>query len=325
MDTAVSFADKDSTSGFADKDGTESYADKDSDGVSAVEREHLPMPGDEGVDEVASKSEEQSGRQRSTIKFPYNDLDDAVELARTLYQNRGGRALISELAAELGQSANSGSFRLRLSAARMFGLIEIQSKQVTLAPLGQAIIDPGKEAASRVEAFLEVPLYKRIYDEFNDTQLPGDPGLEARIRNFGVTPNQLSRARQVFMRAAEQAGFFKTAGRRRLVAPPVSSMGGESRGEQQLPKKRDLPQDGGEGDPLSDPMLNSLLQRMLPPVTEKFTARDRRRLFTALAVNLDVVYGPPPDGHVDYREIEKIIAVDDRSNGGSDGQTPSNG
>lgn len=165
---------------------------------------------------------------------------------------------------------------------------------------------------------MQVELYKRIYEVFSNTQLPGDSGLEARIREFGVTPNQVSRARQVFARSADHAGFFKTAGRHRLVAPSVSSMEDESRGEQQPPEQQDLPPDGGEGDPLSDPILSSLLQRMLPPVNQEFKARDRRRLFTALAVNLDVVYGPPPDGHLDYREIEKIVAVDDRS----DGRTP---
>jgi hypothetical protein len=274
------------------------------------------MPDDEEADdETAGVTEEPPGRQRkhSTIKFPYNDLDDVVKLTRTLHQNRGGRARISELAAELGQSAASGTLRLRLSAARMFGLVEVRHQQVMLTPLGQAIVDPAKEAASRVKAFLQVPLYERIYEEFNDTQLPGDSGLEARIREFGVTPNQVSRARQVFMRSAEQASFFKTAGRHRLVAPSVSSIGDESCGEQQRPEQRDLPPDGGEGEALSDPILSSLLQRMLPPVGQEFLARDRRRLFTALAVNLDVVYGPPSDGHLDYREIEKIIAIDDRS------------
>jgi len=287
------------------------YADKHGEQVPMLDDQGV----DEEVDEAAGEAEEQPGRQRkqSTIKFPYNDLDDVEELARTLHETRGGRAQIPELAAELGQAANSGSFRLRLSAARMFGLIDIHRQQVTVTPLGQAIIDPAQEATSRVKAFLQVPLYKAIYEDFTKTQLPGDSGLEARIRWHGVTPNQVSRARQVFARSAEKAGFFKTAGRSRLVAPPVSSMGDESRGEQQLPEQRDLTPDGGEGDPLSDPILNSLLQRMLPPVNQEFKARDRRRLFTALAVNLDVVYGPPPDGHLDYREIEKIVAVDDRS------------
>jgi len=283
--------------------------------------EQVPMLDDQRVDEAAGETEEQPGRQRerSTIKFPYNDLGDVEKLAQTLHENRGGRARISELAAELGSSsASSGAFRLRLSAARMFGLIDMHRQQVTLTPLGHAIIDPAQAAASRVEAFLQVELYKRIYEVFSNTQLPGDSGLEARIREFGVTPNQVSRARQVFARSADHAGFFKTAGRHRLVAPSVSSMEDESRGEQQPPEQQDLPPDGGEGDPLSDPILSSLLQRMLPPVNQEFKARDRRRLFTALAVNLDVVYGPPPDGHLDYREIEKIVAVDDRS----DGRTP---
>jgi hypothetical protein len=33
-----------------------------------------------------------------------------------------------------------------------------------------------------------VPLYGKIYAEFSDSRLPDDVGLEARLQQFGVTP-----------------------------------------------------------------------------------------------------------------------------------------
>jgi hypothetical protein len=78
---------------------------------------------------------------------------------------------------------------------------------------------PGPSA--RVEAFLTVPLYKKIYDEFSDSLLPDDIGLEARLQRFGVTRNETSRARQVFARSAEQAGLFDAGSRDRLIKPSV--------------------------------------------------------------------------------------------------------
>jgi hypothetical protein len=49
---------------------------------------------------------------------------------------------------------------------------------------------------------------------------------------------------------------------------------------------------GDADNPLSDPTLSGLLQKLLPPIGEPFPAAQRRQLFTALAVNLDVVEPP---------------------------------
>jgi hypothetical protein len=271
---------------------------------------------DEGDDAQPSQTEPSRTREKSTIKFPYNDLDDVVKLANALHERRGGRARLSELAAAVNQAPTSGSFRLRVSAARMFGLLNLQNKEVTLTPLGKAVIDHGPGAAlARVEAFLMVPLYGKIYAEFSDSRLPDDVGLEARLQHFGVTRNQTSRARQVFARSADQAGFFETAGRTRLIKPSVGHRDGPTHEEPTVEPELDdvavtsLPP-VDESDPLSNPILKGVLQMLLPPIGKPFPAAGRRQLFTALAVNLDVVYGPAPDGYVDYREIDKLVAHD---------------
>jgi|tagenome__1003787_1003787.scaffolds.fasta_scaffold20904249_3 hypothetical protein len=65
-------------------------------------------------------------------------------------------------------------------------------------------------------------------------------------------------------------------------------------------------------------MLKGLLQKLLPPVGTPFpAAAARRQLFTALAVNLDVVYGPAPDCYNDYQEVGKLVAQDRPSPGSS--------
>lgn len=38
-------------------------------------------------------------RERSTIQFPYNDLDDAVAIAKAVYENAGISCAIDQLAA----------------------------------------------------------------------------------------------------------------------------------------------------------------------------------------------------------------------------------
>src|SRR4051812_16900064 len=77
----------------------------------------------------------EAGRERSSIEFPYNDLDDAVEIAKAIHENAGSSCSLTQLAAFVSQSVSSGAFRLRVSNARTFGLTENERREVRLTPL----------------------------------------------------------------------------------------------------------------------------------------------------------------------------------------------
>ena len=63
-------------------------------------------------------------RLRSTIKFPYGDLDDAVAVARAIWDKAGEECSRSQLAAYLDQTPTSGAYRLKLATASNFGLVK---------------------------------------------------------------------------------------------------------------------------------------------------------------------------------------------------------
>jgi len=253
-----------------------------------------------------SAEEQARSRERSTIRFPYNDLNDAIAVARTLHDKRGGQCSSDELAAELGHTTTSGRFRIRLAGTQLYGLISLSKQRVSLTPLGGRVIDPRTEAAARVDGFLNVPLYDAMYKGCHGRPLPGATGLEAMMRDIGVATNQATRVRQVFMRAAEQAGFF-TTGHDRLVKPAVSGMMEEVSGGSDPEHAPDKQSEGGS--PLADPILHGLLTRMLPAEGKPFSAHDRRLFFTALAVNLDVIYGEPEDGSLDPSQVAALIKL----------------
>jgi hypothetical protein len=187
--------------------------------VDMSESEHETQPdqpesGDNGTGE--------NGRQnlRSTIAFPYGALQDAEQVVEALRQ-RGDTAPVDALAAEMNQTTTSGSFRTKVATARIFGVIEVRSGHARLTPLGHRLVDSDQAAQARVDAFLHVPLFQRVYDEYRGRNLPPSQGLEAAIARFGVSAKQVNRARQALQRSAEHAGFFKH-GRDRLVAPAPS-------------------------------------------------------------------------------------------------------
>jgi hypothetical protein len=164
-------------------------------------------------------------RARSSIQFPYYDLDDGVSIADTVYRRVGaGSCTIDQIAAWLGHSTTrSGAFRLRLSAARMFGFLELGDERVALTEIGRRVITPDAADEARVEAFLNIDLYAKLFARYRAHPLPPDSALEAEMIALGVIPNQAAKARQTFIRSADEAGFFRE-GRHRLVRPASGSV-----------------------------------------------------------------------------------------------------
>jgi hypothetical protein len=157
-------------------------------------------------------------REISTIAFPYTDLDEAVKLARTMHAVGGGVPMERDQVSAALNSAG-GSLANKLSAAKQFGLIDSQQARWSLTTLGYGVLDSATERAAKAEAFLNVELYKRTFDEYRGRTLPGRAGLEHAFTTFGVATKQKEKARQTFERSARSAGFFPSGSEDRLVAP----------------------------------------------------------------------------------------------------------
>ena len=174
----------------------------------------------------ASKPEggQKRTRELSTIGFPYGDLEDAITVAASLLSAGGAPREPDQLASAMKHTPSSGSFRQKIATARMFGLIETVQNKYQLTTLGFAITDAGRQKSARADAFLAVPLYRKVYDTFRNQQLPPRPlGLERAFVGFGVAQKQAANARIAFDNSAQQAGFFEN-GRDRLIWPPVAGL-----------------------------------------------------------------------------------------------------
>jgi hypothetical protein len=179
------------------------------------------------TEQVGPEAANDSKKERSTIKFPYGDLEDAEQVAQKVF-DEGGTTGIDRLAAVLGhETTNSGAFNHKLATAFGFNLIERDGKQIKLSGLGRKIVNGDLSASARAEAFLGVELYRRIYDEYHGGTIPGDAGLENFMKQVGVAEKQTTKARQALKRSAEYAGFFQV-GKDRLIAPNVQAVQNKS-------------------------------------------------------------------------------------------------
>ncbi len=73
-----------------------------------------------------------SQRERSTIRFPYTDIRDAVLVASKLKESYGSECETDQLAAALGQKPSSGAFRTKIATAAIFGVIDSKRGAITL-------------------------------------------------------------------------------------------------------------------------------------------------------------------------------------------------
>src|SRR5258708_2914992 len=194
------------------------------------------------------QADEADARQRSTIGFPYEDLNSAIEIAQAIHNHVGlGDCEDDQLASWTKQSPKSSGYRMQLAAARMFGIMETVGGRYRLTDLGRAIVDPQRARDGRVRAFLNVPLYAAVFDKYRGGVLPPTAAFERDIQSLGVAEKMKDRARRYLERSAEQAGFFEQ-GRDRLVRPGVAVREGAAP-EAAAPLQDEAPKlKGGGGD-----------------------------------------------------------------------------
>jgi hypothetical protein len=244
----------------------------------------------------AGKSDEKK-RFRSEIEFPYADLESAVEIAQTIHSKAGSSCELEELAAWMGQTASGGTFRTRIGAARMFGLIETGQGRVTLTQPGRDVLDnSGTERAARIAAFLNVELFRVMYDQYKGNALPPPPAIERQMEQLGVSPKQKERARQTFMKSAQYAGFIDSSSGR-FVKPGIAQRDeGQRQQDKPADNERSRTGGGGGGDetpPAIDPIIGGLLKR-LPKTGDVWPEGDRKLWLQLLEGSFKLIYQDAP-------------------------------
>ncbi|WP_454645891.1 hypothetical protein [Bradyrhizobium liaoningense] len=240
---------------------------------------------------ASTQTAEEKKRFRSEIEFPYADLESAVDVAKTINVKAGSSCEVEELAAWMGQSATGGTFRTRLGAAKMFGLIEGAQGRVSLTPLGHDVLDSaGAAPAARVTAFLNVQLFSAMYEQFKARTLPPPPAIERQVVELGVSPKQKDRARQTFMKSAQYAGFID-ASTGRFVKPGIVQREEAPPERREEERRRDGGNDGNEP-PGLHPFVQGLLKEL--PKAGSIWPEDQRQLWLDTASSIfKMIYKEP--------------------------------
>jgi hypothetical protein len=234
---------------------------------------------------------EETTRDRSRIKFAYTSMKDAIDIAHSVYQKAGNRVCEQSLLAEaLGLTTTNSTFRVKLSTARIFGVIEVRRSQgtVKLTALGADLNDTQREQVARVEAFLHVPLYRRVYELYKDKQLASPEALNAELAGLGVPSRQADRARQIMMRSAEQAGLL-SSDKRRLVRPAFDASNMNKQGEAKRGSGSTNESSATQTENTIDPLLAALIKK-LPASGSHWAVPERVMWLKMAAMAFQMVY-----------------------------------
>lgn len=256
---------------------------------------------------MAEKEAPATGRVASTIAFPYSDMNDAIAVAEGVLKGGGVALSRDQLAAAMGLSPVGGGFATKVATARLFGVIEASAGKYQLSEVGHELVDPGRRAEAMIKAFLNVELYRKVYEEFRGKRLPPRPhGLEAALVSFGVTAKNARHARLALDRSARMAGFFPNAEEDRLVMPfgvgPTVAQAEEAQAatpEPETPSATALlasasPRAYGGGGPLLHPSISGMLSELPAPKSE-WSKAEQADWLDALAGMFRVIYKSPND------------------------------
>lgn len=240
---------------------------------------------------------------RSSVGYPYFDLNQSLEVARAIHEKGGGTCTTDQLAAFLGyKSVNSGTYQTRVSAAKQFGLIRSEGGMISVTERAHQILSPVMPEDSvnaRADAFLSAQLFNEIFEKYRGGTIPPEVGLKnLLLQSYGLSQDRVGPAVRVLMDSADQAGFFTASGdRSRLIRPAVKATNGAGSGgaqqvvsepEQPVEKQRML---GGGGDgPAGVHTAIIGLLRDLPPSGSVWPAKQKARFVKAFQATLDFIY-----------------------------------
>src|SRR5947209_3464767 len=109
-------------------------------------------------------------------RYPVYDLNSALILARAVKEKGGNASTPEQLGGHLGyKNASGGGFVSRVAAAKAFGLVRTVQGHYEVTPRAEAIMYPVTEEARAQglrDAFLDIPLYRLIYERHRGNQLP---------------------------------------------------------------------------------------------------------------------------------------------------------
>lgn len=244
-------------------------------------------------------------RSTSGVSYPYFDLDASIKVAQEIYSRGGGSCTPDQLAAWLDyKSIKSGTYMTRAAATRNFGLIQSAGGKFSVTERGLKIVAPvmpEDALAAKVEAFLAIELFGKVFEQFRGKQLPPENGLKNLFKSapYSILPDRIDPAVRVFLNSAEQAGFFSTTNDRTRLIEPSIAPSSPPPADPAAARSDEAPPAADKPKPLAHTVIDGTggvhsaiigLLRELPPAGSPWAPAKKKRFIDAFKATVDFIY-----------------------------------
>jgi hypothetical protein len=172
---------------------------------------------------ASAESRETAGAQSRFAKHPRHTLTAALRVPRALLEQNAGKETPDREAAKFAGVGYHGPFRVELSSAIKYGLLERpEPGKVALTNLARQILRPQKpndELIGLRQAILNAPVVSDVYTHYRGENLPDQQFLvNALTDKFHVPEGSVTEFLEIFMDSLKTAQLLEEHnGKRRLV------------------------------------------------------------------------------------------------------------
>lgn len=151
-------------------------------------------------------------RERSAL-YPTITVNECFEIIETIGKIGGKVYSNGSIAQALGMSEKTNSYRAKISTLRQYGLISGAQGTLKLTPVSNDYLYPTEDEQkknAKIEAFLSVPLHKKIIEKYENQALPQVDRLANVLlgKEFGLTRNTKDSAVEIFVKSLEQLNLL---------------------------------------------------------------------------------------------------------------------
>lgn len=143
------------------------------------------------------------------LEYPTASIKKSLGLAKAV-DELGGSSSLAMCAEKLNKKISGGFREIAISSTK-YDFLVLKRGTLAITPLYRDIklaYDEKEKETLLQKAFLNVPLFQKIYDRFKGQKLPVDIFDKLLIKEFSVSERMASRVKKYFIEGAKEVGLL---------------------------------------------------------------------------------------------------------------------
>lgn len=212
----------------------------------------------------------------SQSEIPSFAIEDTLKIAKSLYDNFGGRnasAAPHQLAIAVGISPTSTNWQYITGAAIAYGLTVGGNKaqKITLAEIGKRIVGPleeGDEEQAKIESVLKPGICRRFFEKYNRAKFPQENIAKNILEEMGVPKNKAENLLEIIKKNGYFAGIIQDTKTGPFVAlDNIQNISSNDQGsEEEIPSQESLSSNTNESSSQDSSVRDTPQKNILKPI-----------------------------------------------------------